>query len=73
MHGQGGFLHFICVVETRSVSARAVAARLDGSAKVGFTTQFAVPHVNDVLGFTIQVTGDFQGCSVYDESIFWID
>ena len=38
----GGFLHFICVVETRSVSTRAVAARLDGSTKVGFTTQFAV-------------------------------
>ena len=58
---------FICIVETRSVSARAVVARLDGWTKVGFTAQFAVSHVDDVLGFAIQVTGDSQGCSIYDK------
>ena len=62
VHEQGGFLHFIWVVETQSVSvsASAVTARLDGSTKVGFTTQFVVPHVDNVLGFAIQVTGDLQ-------------
>ena len=73
MHGQGGFLHFICVIKTRSMSTRAIAAGLDGSTKVGLIAKLAVPHVYNVLGFTIQVLGDSQGCSVDEESIFCID